>query len=322
MSRPVSDRRHNPARPARQPQQAGAALVTAMLIVALAAATASLLLGRMEGWIDRVALSRDKAQAAELARAGVAYARAVLAADAAASAIDALDEDWARVLPPLRHESAEVSGRIDDAQGRFNLNNLRRDDGRIDEAALTAYRRLLAVLGLPDELADTLADWLDADDSARAAGAEADYYLAQGGPAGAAGRPLEHLAGLGRVKGYTPRNVERLQAFVIALAGSQPVNLNTAPPELLSALQPGLGLAAARALAASRNAVHFRDADDFRKRLPADNLPAPLLPVATASQHFLINIEVGNGQARSRIASLVGRQSAGDASRILWQSIQ
>lgn len=322
MSRPVNDRRPIPAFPTCRPQQAGAALVTAMLIVALAAATASLLLVRMERWIDRVALTRDKAQAAEFARSGTAYARAVLAADAAGSAIDALDEDWARVLPPLRHESAEVSGRIDDAQSRFNLNNLRRDDGLIDESALAAYRRLLAVLGLPDELADTLADWLDADDSPRAAGAEAAYYLAQGRPAGAPGRPLDHLAGLSRIKGYTPRHIERLHPFVIALAGQQPVNVNTAAPEVLSALQPGLGLAAARALARSRDAVHFLDTGDFRKRLPADNLPTPLLSVAAASQHFLISVEVRNGQARSHLSSLVYRQPTGQASRILWQSIQ
>lgn len=321
MSPPANERRRNWPGPAGRPQQAGAALITALLVIALAAATASLLLLRMERWIDRVALTRDKSQASELARSGIAYARAILAADAASSAVDALGEDWARELPPLRHEGAEVSGRISDAQGRFNLNNLRHETGVIDEQALAAYRRLLATLGLAEALADTLADWLDADDSLRADGAEAAYYRSQGST-GSAGRPLEHLAGLGRIKGYTPATVDRLQPFVTALAGRQEINVNTAPAEVLTAIQPGLGVAAARALVRSRQSLHFLDTSDFRKRLADDSLPPPLLPIATTSQHFLIEVEVLSGQARSRIASLVRRQHDQRNSRILWQTLQ
>lgn len=305
----------------RRPQQIGAALVTAMLIVALAAATASLLLRRMEDWIDRVALARDKSQASELARSGIAYGRAILAADAASSALDALDEDWARAVPTLRHEGAELSGRISDAQGRFNLNNLRRDNGVIDEQALAAYRRLLGTLGLADALADSLADWLDADDSPRAEGAEAAYYRSQGSPV-SGGRPLEHLAGLSRIKGYTPPTVDRLQAFVTALSGRQAINVNTAPAEVLAAIQPGLSLAAAQALVRHRQALHFIDVGDFRKRLADDSLPSPLLPIATSSQHFLIEVEVRSGLARSRISSLVRRQHDQRISRTLWQTLQ
>lgn len=300
---------------------AGAAVVSAMLVVALAAATASFLLARSERWIDRVASARDKAQAFELARAGLDYARAVLAADAANSAVDALDEDWARVLPPLRHEQAEVSGTVDDSQGRFNLNNLRRDNGVIDEQALTAYRRLLANLGLGEELADSLADWLDADDSPRAAGAEKAWYDAQGSAAAGLGQPLEHPGNLTRIKGYTSPAIARLRAFICVLPGQQPVNLNTARPELLAALQPGLDLAAARALARSRQGSHFRDLGDYQTRLGDGNWPPPLLPVGTASRHFLVEVQVGSGRARSHLTALVQRTDDGRRSRILWQTL-
>lgn len=311
MSPPPTDPRH----------AAGAAVVSALLVVALAAATASFLLVRSERWIDRVAVARDKAQAYELARAGIDYARAVLAADAAGSAVDALDEDWARVLPPLRHEQAEVAGRITDAHGRLNLNNLRRDNGVIDEQALTAYRRLLANVGLGEELAETLADWLDADDSPRAAGAEKAWYQQQGDHAASLGQPLEHLGNLARLKGYAPQVIARLRDFVCVLPGNQPVNLNTARPEVLAALQPGLDLAAARALARSRQGSHFRDLGDYQSRLGDGNWPSPLLAVGTTSRHFVVDVTVSSGRARSHLTALIQRLGDGQRSRILWQTL-
>lgn len=296
----------------RRPQARGAAVVSALLIVALIAATAAVLLTDMDNWIEEVTVDRDKAQAGELARDAIDYARLLLAADAAAGSIDALSEDWARQLPPLRHEEALISARISDLQGHFNLNNLRRADGLVDRQALAAYRRLLAFVGLPDQLADNLADWLAASDSRRD-GARV--------PAGS-GRPLVSLGELRRVAGYDAAVVARLQTHVGVLDGIQPVNVNTATPAVLAALQPGLGLAAAKALAAGREALPFRDGADFRNRLGDPGLPASLLPIGAASRHFLIAIEVDRGRARARVESLVRRNSNGTPPRILWLTQQ
>ncbi len=306
----------------QRPQQIGAALITAILIVALAASAAILLLGRIDHWIERVALTRDKAQALELARAGIDYARAVLAYDARRSSVDTLEEDWARVLPPMRSEESEVSGYIEDLQGRLNLNNLRRNDGAIDEQALSAYQRLLGLLGLPEALADTLADWLDADDSPRAAGAEAAYYQGLGTPTQCANRPLDNVSNLLRVKGYNARLIARLEPFVAVLPELQPVNVNTAPAEVIAAIQPGLGLASATALLRTRQGVFFRDLADFQNRLPEKSLPPVLVPAGASSQHFLIHMQVQTGNSRSRARALVHRTRDGNRPRILWLGMQ
>lgn len=302
--------------------QGGSAIVTALLIVGLVASLSTNLLARMNDWIEELGIARDKAQATELAGNGIAYARQLLIADAAYSAIDSLDEDWARALPPLRHEGATVNGRISDIQGRFNLNNLRHASGAVDEQARDAYQRLLIALGLPVELADTLADWLDADDSRRAGGAEAGDYAAAGSDASGSGRPLTSVGELSRIRGYSPAVIARLQPHVCVLAGRQPINLNTASPEVLSAIQPGLSLSAARVLAAGRRGLPFRDSSDFRTRLADPGLPGSLLPVATSSKHFLIDIEVDRDLARSRVSALLQRSDDGSRPRILWQSIQ
>lgn len=290
--------------PGRRPQ-GGAALIIAILVTALAAASAIGLLSRTDHWIERLASSRDKAQAYTMARAGLAYAQAILAADGRAGALDTLDEDWARQLPPLRYEDSEVSGRIEDMQGHFNLNNLRRAGGEIDAPALRAYRRLLALLGLADGLADSLAAALGGSTT----------------PAGN-GRPLDHPAQLHAIAGYSAENLRRLQDFVSVLPGQQAVNVNTAPPEVLAAVQPGLSLGAARALAGQRRQQPFRDQGDFQNRLPAPNLPAPLLPLTGASRHFLVRVEVRTGHSRSRVATLISRASERGPVHTYWQSLR
>lgn len=321
MLLPPSDQGQKLPATAGRPRQRGAAIITAMLIVGLVATLATTLLTRMNDWIEDLAIARDKAQATELARNGVAYARQLLIADAAHSAIDTLDEDWARTLPPMHHEGAELSGRIVDVQGRFNLNNLRRASGIVDEQAHAAYQRLLIVLGLPAELADTLADWLDADDSRRTAGAEASDYATAGEDASGIGRPLSSSGELLRVRGYTPAIVARLQPHICVLADIQAINVNTATPEVLSAIQPGLTPANARILAAGRHGLPFRDSSDFRNRLADPGLPSSLLPISATSRHFLVEIEVDRKIARSRVSSLLQRGLDGSRPRILWQSI-
>lgn len=319
-------RRQNkfPVTPIRIPSRTveqGTAVISALLIMALAVSIAASLLVKADGWIERVAVSRDKGQAYELTRSGLDYARAILAADARLSAIDTLDEAWARPLPPIQHDGNEISGRIEDLQGYFNLNNLRRASGVVDEQALAAYRRLLATLELPDALADTLADWLDADNSPRESGAESDYYRAEGESVTSNG-PLAHFSQLGRVKGYSATVVERLASFTCVLPENQPVNVNTASPEVLHAIQPGLSLAEAHALVQARRTAYFRNEPDFRNRLPSKNLPSALLPLSVASGWFVIHSEAQSGHSRGRLAALVERASDGSSTRIAWTSLQ
>lgn len=308
-------------------RQRGAAIIVALLVTALAAALAASLLVDMDDWLEHVTLSRDKAASRELAYSAIDYARVVLANDERHSAVDTLDEQWNRVLPPINAENNELQGQIVDLQGRWNLNNLLRT-GVIDEEALAVYRRLLIGLGTPPEtakqLADALADWIDSDDSQRAAGAENTYYQALDQPYPTANHALDQLSNLRRVKGYTAALIERLSPYVAVLPGRQPVNVNTAPAEVLQAIQPGLGLAAARQLVQSRQAAYFRDLADFRSRLPDPNLPEGGTPLAVNSNYFLattsarINPPKG---VQTRLLALLHRPPGGQPV-LLWMSQQ
>ena len=297
-------------------RQAGVAVVLAMLVVALAAAAATAILASQSAWARRTELSARHAQARMLVGAGVDWARAVLYEDRRVSTVDHAGEAWAARLPALAVEQGEVAGFIEDQQGLFNLNNVVAG-GRVQPAQLAAFRRLLASLDLPSALADTLADWVDADsDESGPNGAEDAYYLGQATPYRAANQPLADVGELALVRGYDDAIRARLRPFVTALPRTTPLNVNTASPEVLAAIVPGLTLDYARALAAARDRSHFGSTGEFQRRLPS-GLAAPIAAIAVGSDYFIARVRARIGEGQARGAALLERED-GRWPRVLW----
>ena len=159
--------------------QRGAAVILAMLVAALAATVAVALAGAQQRWLAGVESRRDQVQAQSLALAGVQWARQILQEDIRGGTLDHLAEVWAYPLPPTPIANGSIEGRIEDAQGRLNLNNL-----ALTNAQGTAERlrlaQLFAARRVDPAVLDALADWIDADAAARANGAEDAYYQARG----------------------------------------------------------------------------------------------------------------------------------------------
>lgn len=295
------------ANPLAQTQR-GLALITALLTMALATLIATHLLDRTQLALTSVASQHDYAQAQAMADSGVDYARSVLARDARASSIDHTGEAWATPLPPMKIESGEVGGVIEDLQGRWNLNNLTQGNGQPNPAALAVYRRLLLQLGLAANLADHLVAWMGA--------AQPDNRQASALP-GAFYRPLTDPGNLSSVPGYDRASIERLRPYVMTVAGSQPVNVNTASALVLAALVPELALDAAESLVQARRRVPFRDVADFLARLPprTDGSADTTMPVGVTSQHFGVRVSARVGSARATRYAILRR--AGNA----WPSV-
>lgn len=78
--------------------------------------------------------------------------------------LDHLQESWAKPMPPFPVEDGAVSGRLIDDSGKFNLNNLIKPDGKVDDSARRWFEKLLVRVGLPAELSQAVIDWQDADD--------------------------------------------------------------------------------------------------------------------------------------------------------------
>ena len=290
--------------------QRGVAAVTAILVAAIAAATAAYLLAQQSSMLNQAALVSGRAQADAFARAGVDWARGVLAEDARRTSIDALSEPWAQPIAGLPVERAVVSGVISDAQGRFNLNNLVRD-GRRSDADIAIFRRLLEGLGLDPRLADAVADWVDADSTVGGdGGAEDAYYLAAPRPYRAANQPMTQVEELYRVRGFDRNVVLRLAPHVSALPTRTAVNINTASLEVLAAYLDGASPAAVARVVARRHDKPFQSLDEMweiaegAKREPAQSL------LGVRSSHFLVFVRVEQDDVLVGEEALVQRGGA------------
>jgi general secretion pathway protein K len=309
-------------RPPSPKGAAGAALVLAMLLAALASSIVAGLLWHQQLWLRQYDFQRDQSQAQSLARSGIDWARLILQEDARSSTIDHFGEQWAIRLPLTPLENGEIGGAITDQQGLFDLNALVKD-GTVQPEVFARYGRLLALLDLPAALAPALADWLDADSEVTpGGGAEDGFYAALTPPRLAANRPLVTPDELALVAGYTPGVLARLQPFVTALppSASTAVNVNTAPPEILAATVEGLKLADASALAAARGDKPFLTVADFRARLPS-GITVNESALRVTSDGFVVRVDVRQGDVRATGLALVLRES-GALPRIVWQMIE
>lgn len=287
--------------------QRGIALITVILIVALATTIASFVAWRQQVWTRQVENLRDASQAAAVARAGVDWVGVILSEDRRKNQVDHLGEEWAtRIVLPV--ERGQVAGAIYDSQARFNLNNLVRG-GQVSLVDVAAFQRLLATLELPATLTDALIDWLDADSLETGAdGAEDAYYLALPEAYFPANRALVDVAELLLVRGYDQTVLDKLAPWVCALPNPTPVNVNTASAEVLAAMIPGFDLDAARKWVAERG-DGSRSVADFRAGLSAaqtlglqDNL------LSVSSDHFEVDLSVEFGRVRQRYLALYQRQ--------------
>ena len=80
---------------------------------------------------------------------------------------DHLGEQWAIELPPLPVDGGAIVGRLEDLQGRFNLNNLVGANGMENELARRQFERLLLSVDVDPALAGAVVDWLDPDTELR-----------------------------------------------------------------------------------------------------------------------------------------------------------
>src|SRR5947208_8142942 len=215
--------------------QRGAALIIAMVIAALAATVAMSLAANQQQWFASMTNRRDQVQAQALAQAGVQWARQILFEDAKSTAIDTLAEPWALPLPSTPLENGSIEGRIVDAQGLLNVNNLAPTDSSINaDAERARFARLFTRLGLPVASLDAIADWIDADSVTRATGAEDGWYAQQANPMLAANAPVVRTAELALVRGLSTTAATALAPYVTALPSATRLNVNKAPGPVLA----------------------------------------------------------------------------------------
>jgi len=296
----------------------GVALVTALLVVALATVAAVAMSSRLHIDMRRAGNLLHGEQAYAYALAAESWAQVILKRDAGDNDSDSLQDDWATSLPPIAVEGGLVDGEIHDLQGRFNVNNLVDGAGNPDVDQREYFERLLENLQLEISLAAALLDWIDKDINATfPGGVEDDGYLLLDPPYRAANRRLVDISELRLVQGFTAEVIETLAPHVTALPATTAINVNTASVQTLLSLHEDLDLADIQALVEAREDTAYEKVDDF---LAEDALAGLQLPVGVSvdSEWFQVLTDVILGGGRARLSTLLFRE--GEATSVIMRT--
>jgi general secretion pathway protein K len=306
---------------ARRPEphrQRGVAVITALLLTTLAITIVASLFWQQQVQVRSIENQRLQLQKQWVLRGALDWAALILREDAKHSSADTLDEPWAVPLADTRLDQyvendrgsddvsdATLSGGISDAQARYNLTNLS-SNGIINHSEVAAFARLLGNVKLNPALALATAEAMSATQ-------------VSGNTSPSTAQPLGlfvHMDDLLAVPGFTAPMLGYLKDFVIFLPRTTPINVNTAPAEVLAARIEGMSISEASSLVAGRDTANFRNLADFTNRLQGKSYSAPANEVSVTTNYFLVDGNVRMSRAGLKIQSLIERNAAN--TRLVW----
>lgn len=321
--------RYGTGKAAHARRERGIAIVTVLLVVALAATLAASVLWRQQVATRDVENQRLATQTMWVERAAVEWARATLRAQSATSNVTFVGQPWSAPVADVQLSDllpsdalavnaelsrAWISGSVEDAQARFNLMNLvsRVAPGKPWQSngeGVLAYRRLLGQLSLEPALAQQTADYMLR--SLRDAN-------------GPGGWPLQLVSvdDLARIPGYDAHAIETLAPFVTILPDLTVVNANTATEPVLVAAIPTLSPSQAKRLVDRRATAYFVSTGDIAEYLLPAQGGNPTLPdgsaVGVTSGYFIVHCRVHSARINARVDTLVARYGSGN---FAWTSV-
>jgi general secretion pathway protein K len=310
-------------------RQGGAALLTAMMIVALVATLAGSMVWQQWRAIQVEAAERARTQSAWILSGALDWARLILREDARSGGqggIDHLGEPWAVPLAEARLSTflaadkdntddapdAFLSGSISDVQARYNLRNLIAPNRAIDVDEMIILSRLCETVGVSVDVAARIATGLQAATPVSAAASVPSGVPPPTGmsapiaiPAPPADPPLypsmtRQLTWLG----IDAEAVRVLEPYVSILPGNPTgakvlVNANTATREVLGAAT-GLDLATAERIVQSRQRTPLKSPQDLQALAPSLS--------ASGAAHVGVKSDFFEVRGRLRLGDMVLEQ--------------
>ncbi|GHE99862.1 type II secretion system minor pseudopilin GspK [Thalassotalea profundi] len=261
----------------------GVALITVMLLVALAAIIATQMLARIQLQTQRTTNIAFNQQAYWYAMGAEAFAkRVLLTAFKDEPNMTHLQQIWAQGENSYPVDFGSITGEITDQQACFNLNALKKEADpsaapNKKTVAREVFERLLLSLNIEDigsstfeaeRLADALTDWLDSDSNiSNVGGAEDNDYAGKEHPYLSANNYLASVNELRVIEHFTLPIIHAIKPFVCVIPNSDlhQININTLSAERFELLEALLNISPvdAEELLSSRQEEGYENKDDF-----------------------------------------------------------
>ncbi len=295
-------------------RQRGVALMTAILLVALATILAATI-----GYENAMTARRGTAtfafdQSVQVGMAAEAIAAYALQQSRKLNSTTTYPgQPWSTPYGPVDLiPGVTLEAWLQDTQGRFNLNNLVNGDGSTNPDTMQVFENLLTALGLESKWAPMMADWIDADTLPNNPdGAEDSVYLSQMPPYRAANMFITSASEILALPGFGRDRYLKLAPFITALPQGTPINLCSAPMELLNALGPTgtANFTDPQSLSKSRHEGCFPTLTDFNAGISDATAKSKAdAMVATQSNFFTLTSIVTIGSTQFALYSLLHQE--------------
>jgi len=308
-------------------RQRGVAIITALLIVAIATTVSVSISTRLQLDVRRTGNVIAGDQAYLYTLAAESWSQRILKQDRKDSEIDHLGEDWAIELPPLPVEGGYIQGKLTDLQSCLNINSLldTSADTNADSNASTSTKlartrleRLLTNLKIDKSSAEAIIDWIDSDlQTTIPDGAEDVYYMNLDQPYRTANTPLQSISELRLIKGFEdPLVYATVLPHVCAFGINTPININTATAEVLKSLADDLTDSDIEKIIEQRNDTAFNNTSELISSSNLDKKTTSTEGLSVDTEYFMLQTESTIGQVRVITYSIIHRSIDGNTTVI------
>ena len=291
-------------------RQQGVAIITALLIVAIATTVSITISTRLQLDVRRTGNMIAGDQAYLYTLAAESWAQRILRDDRQNSETDHLGEDWAIELPPIPVDGGFILGKLTDMQSCFNLNNLLEANSDTAQSRVR-LERLLANLGIDKTYVQGIIDWIDNDlQTTIPDGAEDVYYMNLDQPYRTANTRMLSVSELRLIKGFEDTEIyNTLLPHVCAFGVSTPINVNTASAEVLRSLADDLTDSEVEKIITQRSETAFNDINEFTSFNDLKKKITSTDGLSVDTEYFMLTTESTIGQVRVISYSLIHRTS-------------
>lgn len=321
-------------------RQRGVALITAILIVALATIAAAALLSDADVALRRAQTLQDSELAWWYAKGLDSWVASLLqrnnSGDPAQQPVDSLGDQWAQPVSFLPFEHGAGRGRVTDMQGLFNLNNLASPGSASYLAQFARLVESVSSAASATDLGNSIRQWLLPANSAQAIGlAPTADYAGLNPPYQASGQAMYSPSEVLPVSGMTPQLYTALAPYITAIPPTQPtstaaatgtaataaaaggglaataLNVNTAPLQVLLSLSEHPNAGQMKAFVAERVEQPARTVQEATQRLGLSATDTPAGVLSVSSNYYLLQADIAVGTDQMALYSVILRPTTG-----------